>query len=297
MPDLEPTSLQLQRASLGDNRSKAPDTDKQLYDYHWNRIIAALVVLLILLVASGYAISLAFTDEQTTAQLSASESGVELATGSAPMTDSQAEPDLGTADAVDSNYNRPETGVKTIDADQASSPETPENALPKAQLESEAPIQEAPLTPVQVAETAAKPASSVKPTTASNSVFHLEFLGILSPDVARFVLSSAVKDLEPVGSLQDITLHNNSAAKVFAYSDINNMKGEHLNYIWKHRGRIVNTVNIGVRSNRWRSYASKNIEQRLTGDWQLELRDSSDRLLAKAGFTFELVPGAVYSIQ
>lgn len=293
MPDPEPTSLQLQRASFGDNRSKAPNTGKQLYVYHWNRIIAALVVVLILLVASVYAISLVFTDEKTTSQLSASESGAEQTRGSAqppgpgPITDSQAEPDLGRVDAVAPNYNRPETGVNAVDADQATGPATPENALHKAQLDSETPIPEVPLAPVQVAETAVKPASLVKPTAASNSVFHLEFLQVLSPDVARFVLSSAVKDLEPVGRLQDITLHNNSAAKVFAYSDINNMKGEHLSYIWKHRDRIVNTVNIGVRSNRWRSYASKNIEQRLAGDWQLELRDSSDRLLAKAGFTFE----------
>jgi len=287
MPDPEPTSLQLQRASLGDNRSKAPNTGKQLYVYHWNRIIAALVVVLILLGASGYAISLVFTDEKTTSQLSSSEPGVEKARGSTPITNSQAEPDFGRVDAVDPNYSHPETGVNADDADQETGPATLENALPKAQLDSEIPIPEAPLAPVQVDKTAVKPTSPVKPTAASNSVFHLEFLKILSPDVARFVLSSAVTDLEPVGSLQDITRHNNSAAKVFAYSDISNMKGEHLSYIWKHRDRIVNTVNIGVRSNRWRSYASKNIEQRLAGDWQLELRDSSDRLLAKAGFTFE----------
>jgi len=287
MPDSEPTSLQLQRANLGDNRSKPPNTGKQLYVYHWNRIIAALVVVLILLVASGYAVSLVFTDEKTTSQLSASESGVEQARGSVPMSDSLAEPDLGRADAVNLNDNHPETGVDTTDADQTTGPATPENALPKAQLDSETPIPEVPLAPVQVAETAVKPASLVKPTAASNSAFHLEFLEILSSDVARFVLSSAVKDLEPVGSLQDITLHNNSAAKVFAYSHISNMKGEQLSYIWKHGDRIVSTVNIGVRSNHWRSYASKNIEQRLAGDWQLELWDSSDRLLAKAGFTFD----------
>ncbi len=260
MPDPKSTPLQLPRASCGANRSKSPGTGKQLYDYHWNRIIAALLAALILLAASGYAISLVFTDEGKTSQLFASEAGVEQARGSeqpsgpGPIAGSQTEPGYAPA---------------------------------KAQLDSETSIFGVPLAPAQLAEAAVKPANPITPAAVSNAVFQLEFLRILSPNVARFVLSSAVKDLEPVGSLQDITLHSHSAAKVFAYSAINNMQGEHLSYIWKHQGRNVSTVNIGVGSNRWRSYASKNIEQRLAGDWQFELRDSSDRLLAEAGFTFE----------
>lgn len=302
MTNFKPTSLQLHRDSFSDNRSKVRNTGKEVYVYHWNRIIAALVVVLILLIVSVYVFRLVYTDEGTTPQLSARETGVEQleideteigqAKGSVQPA-SPAESGLGSADAEDSNpiYTKPETSENAVDADQATGSATQELSLqlppPKTQLEAETATSKVSSLAAQVAEPAVKPASQVIPTAASNSVFHLEYLQILSPNVTRFELSSAVKDLEPVGSLQDITLGKKSPAKLFAYSDINNMKGEHLNYIWKHGDRIVNRVKIGVWSNRWRNYASKNIEQRLAGDWHVELRDSSDRLLAKAGFRFD----------
>ncbi|NHN39859.1 DUF2914 domain-containing protein [Pseudomaricurvus alcaniphilus] len=228
MPDPALTPMQLLQASSGDYRLKDPKTGKLLYDYHWKRIITALVLVLILLVASVYAISLVLVDEKTTSQPFATEA----------IRDSGAKQPSASVEAATPNYNRPEV---VVDA----------------------------------------------PPAASNPVFYPQSVQILSPNVARFILCSGVEELEPVGGLQDIKLHNDSPARLFAYSDVNNIKDEHLSYVWKHRNRIVNTVNIGVWSNRWRSYASKNIEQRLAGDWQVELRDSSNRLLAKAGFTFE----------
>ena len=57
-----------------------------------------------------------------------------------------------------------------------------------------------------------------------------------------------------------------------------------LEYIWRRNDKVVARVTVGVKGERWRSYSSKLISRRMTGEWRVELRGTDDKLLASAEF-------------
>lgn len=278
----------------GQSRLRPTKPNRQLYVYHWDRILMALVALLLLVAALTYVASQVFFDNEPPALLPDPTIQLEPAT----VVQSQS-----TTANDESDAQAPLQSPVIADNDLAMSapePETPESTHRDPSTLDTRPEE-------LLATGVAPPADTRSPTenpvtdqlasaTAADTethsyrgepAFSREYVEIVSPDIARFVLSSGVKELEPVGSLQDVEIPEDSPARLYAYSTLTNRKDEHLKYIWKHQNRVVSTVNVGVWSDHWRSYSSKLLEQRLAGDWLVELRDSDNRLLAKAGFKYE----------
>ena len=259
----------------------ATGNQKQLYVYHWNRIFIALAVLLCLIATLIYASRAIFFREASASRASTEMSQAEtrqvVTTESlAPDTHQQSESpaQLPAPAAPDPD---PETGA------QQSAVSTTSPSPISATMEAVAPATSEPAEPTfQLDDLPSATASKQQ----GDHALKLKFVEIVSPDVSRFVLSQGVKDLEPVGSLLDIQVSKDAPVRLFAYSDLKNRKDQHFKYIWKHRNKVVSTVSVGAWSDNWRSYSSKLVEQRLSGDWLVELRDSNNSLLAKAGFRF-----------
>lgn len=109
---------------------------------------------------------------------------------------------------------------------------------------------------------------------------------IFSPRVERFVLASGIRDKEPVGSVRDINLDGNQLLTIYAWSKTRGLRDRFLHYRWLLDGKEVARVEIGVRSDRWRSYSSKHLSRRMQGDWLVELRSGEGELLAQATFRY-----------
>lgn len=114
--------------------------------------------------------------------------------------------------------------------------------------------------------------------------FQLGELKILNPRAKRFLLARAISNREPLGELQDIRFKADGSAVVWAYSEVIDMQGRQLNYVWLHEDSEVARVPVNIRANRWRSYSSKTINQSMSGAWRVELQDGQGRLLASAEF-------------
>lgn len=125
----------------------------------------------------------------------------------------------------------------------------------------------------------AKPAKT-KPA----AVLGAEKTEIYSSYVKRFVISAAVKQREPVGSIKDIVVDANQIATVYVYSEVHGLKDQYLYYIWKNQQKEIARVEVGVWGDVWRSYSRKYLNQTLRGDFRVELRTGEGELLAETAF-------------
>ena len=111
---------------------------------------------------------------------------------------------------------------------------------------------------------------------------------ILSEAVQRFVLTNAVKANEPVGGPDEISWDksSNGVIKLFAYSQVTHLAGEKLIYRWLRDTTVAADVEVKVRTDDWRSHASKYLSKEMRGHWRVELRTSKGELLAFTEFEY-----------
>jgi len=119
---------------------------------------------------------------------------------------------------------------------------------------------------------------------AEEGHFVLQDEKINATGVKRFQLARTVKNREPVGDLSDIDFNAKGSTSVWAFSDVRDMRGERLNYVWLYEGSEVARVRNKVGADRWRSYSSKTVLRNMTGAWRVELQDNQGRQLASADF-------------
>ncbi len=120
----------------------------------------------------------------------------------------------------------------------------------------------------------------------SKSVLGGEKTRIHSSTVKRFMISAGVKQREPVGDIGDIIVDANQIATVYVYSEVHGLKDRHLVYLWKHNQKELARVEVGVWGNLWRSYSRKYLNQKMRGDFIVELRTAEGELLAETAFQF-----------
>lgn len=153
----------------------------------------------------------------------------------------------------------------------------------------EAPLDSQPEFPAEVPvediqETSLPSVEQVPEMALVGGIFQLQELQILQPEVKRFQLAKAISDKEPLGEIQEIQLNEDGSAKVWAFSDVADMRGQQLNYVWLHEGSEVARVPVRVGGIRWRSYSSKTINIEMKGSWRVELQNGDGSLLASADF-------------
>ncbi len=109
---------------------------------------------------------------------------------------------------------------------------------------------------------------------------------VFSKQIQPFVITQAVKNRQPVGSINDIQPDVNNIITVYAYSKVLGLKGETLYYKWRLNGRDVAQVKVKIGSDRWRSYSRKFIQSHMQGDWSVALENSKGELLAVNRFQY-----------
>ena len=107
----------------------------------------------------------------------------------------------------------------------------------------------------------------------------------LSDNINRFQITPFVEDNEPVGSIDDIEAENGMLT-VYAFSEVSNLKGNNLYYVWNLNGNDVATVTIAIGGNRWRSHSTKFIEPSMQGQWKVTLQNSQGDVLAINEFVY-----------
>ncbi|MEH6582456.1 MAG: DUF2914 domain-containing protein [Halioglobus sp.] len=123
--------------------------------------------------------------------------------------------------------------------------------------------------------------------TGTSPLTHTQ-TAIVSATVKRLLITDGVNANEPQGDISDIRQRSKvkGLVRIYAYSEVHNLQGETLHYRWLHAGELIADVKIKVRSNSWRSYASKYLNDQMRGNWRVELESSEGELLAYTEFVY-----------
>ena len=138
----------------------------------------------------------------------------------------------------------------------------------------------------QPPQTAAPPIpDGTRPTPETTAMAHND---APSRHIARAVLTSAVRNLQPVDELgQIISSNNQSIIRVYYFTDFRGLKGKTVEHRWKYRDKVVARVPFHITSNRWRAYSSKYLQAKMKGRWEVEVVSENGEILRRQPFVFD----------
>lgn len=285
----KPYNLKVRVNMAPDDIVKPKEPEPQ---YHWGRIILALLVFLVLFWMAFKLVSWLLEPAEPAPEVAVESATADLVVAPEPMPRAIAvEPEIeSVAPPVVS-----EPIVVAQPAEIIEPPPEVEQApvaavKPEAELASTsepAPIVEAPAAPgPDSVDIVAEPA--VAAPAVADSLLRPGKGSILSTQVERFMLTNGIAKREPQAGIEAIRPDsaNNDMVTVYAFSEVSGLQGQTLRYRWSRNDKVVATVKVGVGGNSWRSYSSKFISSTMQGNWRVELLDASDGVLAFREFDY-----------
>jgi hypothetical protein len=109
---------------------------------------------------------------------------------------------------------------------------------------------------------------------------------ITDPRVLRAQLSAGVRGKEPTARLQPpVQVTGRGDRTIYYYSEVRDFDGQTVFHRWEREGKVIASVPIKIRGQRWRFYSRKTITPKMTGDWRVILADSTGKELAGSSFS------------
>ena len=264
---------------------QAPD---EVVVYHWDRIIGASVVFLLVLGFSISAISSLLQEETEEIIQDAMQESQQSEQQETPETELVVEKTLIPATENNEPDNEIVAKPQTSNlADEAVTQEPEEKTEAVVEVEPEPILEEK---TEKLSEETALISEKTEATAESlekvGPLFSEIKTQVYSDAIKSFVLANGVINKVPVGTIDDIRLDHNKIATVYAHSEAVGLRNESLHYVWSLNGKRIAKVRSGVWSNYWRSYSSKFINGEMRGDWKIELTDSKGDVLAASEFRY-----------
>ena len=104
-------------------------------------------------------------------------------------------------------------------------------------------------------------------------------------EVSRYAFARDVVAREPVGESQSFPA---DAGEVYFYTQLMGAAAPtSVLHVWIYDGRELAVVPLQVEGATWRTWSRKRIPPELVGDWTVEVRDSTGRVLVSATFRIE----------
>ncbi len=100
---------------------------------------------------------------------------------------------------------------------------------------------------------------------------------------ARVQLTSAVRDREPVDSLESVT----SGQTVYGFSEIRGLAGHSVEHRWERDGRVVSSMHLKIGGDRWRVHSRKPSVPGDKGVWDFIVLDDEGNVLGQAQFVVQ----------
>jgi hypothetical protein len=127
-------------------------------------------------------------------------------------------------------------------------------------------------------------ATPARPAIAKGSP--AEILDGKSGKIVRAILTSAVRDREPVDAL--VAGQPVSGGKVvYFFTELRDLAGKSVEHRWMHGERVVSSFRYTIGSDRWRLYSRMPSGAAHKGRWQAVVVDGDGAILAVAPFLVE----------
>lgn len=102
--------------------------------------------------------------------------------------------------------------------------------------------------------------------------------------VVRAVVCPEVVDREPVGAAESFAA---DVGRLYCFTEIQDSDGTTVTHAWIHEGKTRARVELLVRSDRWRTWSSKQVLPGWTGSWQVKILDADGIVLQTLEFVLE----------
>jgi len=96
-------------------------------------------------------------------------------------------------------------------------------------------------------------------------------------------ICTAVKDRAPVGEGNAFPA---TVGELYCFTEVVNGSGTVV-HAWFHGDKKVRTMELPVKAARWRTWSAKKILPAMTGDWHVEVRDTTGAVLATVKFAIK----------
>lgn len=127
---------------------------------------------------------------------------------------------------------------------------------------------------------------TVSPRKKPKAAMQLELQRTLDrPQVLRAQLSHAIKAGEPVDSINSVQLRKGVSKPIYFFLHLKNLGGKKVSIFWYHKNKLDSQLTLQIHHNNWRSYASKQLDNKRLGAWRVELMNESGVQLAVRNFT------------
>lgn len=103
--------------------------------------------------------------------------------------------------------------------------------------------------------------------------------------IRRAVITTAIDQREPVDNLTNTVV--TSVDKVYLFTEVVNKPNEFITHRWFLNGKLEAEVTLKIGSSRWRTYSSKNLVSIHKGNWQVDVVDQQNKVLASAKFSYQ----------
>lgn len=109
-----------------------------------------------------------------------------------------------------------------------------------------------------------------------------------SRNVARSLVTTAVRDREPVRTLGDtVNLREIDRGQLYYFTELTGLMGRKVEHRWIYRGRVEGTMRFQVGSNRWRASSRKTVQPNQKGEWRVIVVDEAGRILGGSRLVVE----------
>ena len=104
-------------------------------------------------------------------------------------------------------------------------------------------------------------------------------------EVLVIKICTSVEDRQPLG---EDTVFSSDVGKLFCYTRLTNPSdASAISHVWFYQDQQMAKVDLPVKAKTWRTWSSKNILPLWTGDWRVEVQDSSGSVLSDVSFIIE----------
>ena len=274
------------------SREAAPVAPEITYQWHWQRIVTVILLVVFALVIFTYSLLGSVNAEQNEQQPIDNPAPLVIATSDdeASLVDAnhneETELELATAapvSAADSeNITNDDIAVLATEPEPhvvaASEPEKSETgevtsaATPDSSDELHAAI---------TAEQAGKGDSFADSAHVASVALGAR---IDTDKVSRAVLTREVVDREPVNVFKADVRFNEFTDTMAFFSELKNLQGQKVKHVWRYEDEVQASIELDITSPRYRTFSNKTILPEQVGNWRVDVVDEQGRLLAQKEF-------------
>jgi hypothetical protein len=103
-------------------------------------------------------------------------------------------------------------------------------------------------------------------------------------NISEAVFALSVEDRVPIDIVEEI---DNSLGKIYFFTNIRDLKGEHITHRWIYDDKVMADVRFEIRGPRWRIWSSKNLWHTWIGQWTVQVLLDDATVLFEKKFNYK----------